>query len=373
MINKKSHVFIGMSGGIDSSAAVTLLLEQGYQVTGVTFVGLGKEETPYTRGKNSFLGKDSRKCCSAEEVIVAKQVCFSLGISHITLDLAETFKKQVREPFVQSYLAGETPNPCMLCNRHVKLGALVDFALKNGADYIAMGHYTGVECVDGEYLLKAGKDKNKDQSYFLALLKPEILPFLIFPLADKEKDEIRAIINSNQKLPLAGNKIESQDVCFVDNDYRDYLKQQGVQPYKGEMVLDSKTIGSHEGTAFYSLGQRRGLEISLGKRVFIRSIDTKNNKIILGQKPKSKIFIVSDLNIFSRKLQEGEWEIQIRYRSPRILGKIVFLDQNTIQVELSQAQEIVAPGQFAVFYKDNYIYGAGKIKEVELLEESKDQ
>ncbi|MGL5955496.1 MAG: tRNA 2-thiouridine(34) synthase MnmA, partial [Brevinema sp.] len=328
---------------------------------------------PYIRGKNSFVSKESRKCCSAEEVIVAKQVCFSLGISHITLDLADIFKKKVREPFVQSYLIGETPNPCMLCNRHVKLGALVEFALENGADYVAMGHYTGIQQIDGEYLLKAGKDKNKDQSYFLALLKPEILPFLIFPLADKEKDEIRAIVSNNDKLPLSGNKIESQDVCFVDDDYRDYLKQQGVQASSGEMILDSKTIGTHQGTAFYSLGQRRGLGISPGKRVFIRKIDAKDNKIFLGQKPKSKIFIVSDLNIFSRKLQEGQWDIQVRYRSPRILGNIAFLDPNTIRVELSEAQEIIAPGQFAVFYQNDYIYGAGKIKDVELLEESEDQ
>ncbi len=366
MDNKQKHVFVGMSGGVDSSASVKILQEQGYKITGVTFVGLGKEQT-LQRGKNSFVGKSSRKCCSVEEVLVAKEVCFSLGISHITLDLAEEFKEKVRDPFVNSYLSGETPNPCMLCNRFVKMGALVDFALKQGADYVAMGHYSGVELVDGEYLLKTGKDKNKDQSYFLALLKPEILPYLIFPLAHKEKDEIREIIDRSD-LPLKGNKVESQDVCFVDDDYRDYLRDQGVPEKKGTLLLNEKIVGDHTGVAFYALGQRRGLGISVGQKVFVREIDVKNNKIVLGEKPKSKVFRVTDLNIFSKHFKEGNWEIQIRYRSSRVLGEIKFLDENTIEVLLSEAQEIVSPGQYAVFYKNDYIYGAGKIKDVDLLD-----
>lgn len=366
MVNKK-HVFVGMSGGIDSSATVKLLLDQGYKVTGVTFVGLGKETPQYQRGKDNFLGKSSRKCCSAEEVIVAKQVCYHLGISHTTLDLTDIFKTAVREPFVNSYINGETPNPCMLCNRFVKLGALVDYARENGADYVAMGHYTGVECIDGEYLLKAGKDKNKDQSYFLALLRPDILPYLIFPLAEKEKEDIRQIIDSTD-LPLSGNKVESQDVCFVDDDYRDYLRQQGVKSTPGDMILRDKVVGQHQGIAFHALGQRRGLGISVGEKVFVRELDSSSNSIVLGQKPKSTIFTVTDLNIFSQKLQDGEWDIQIRYRSPRVLGNIKFLDKDTIQIELSEAQEIVTPGQYAVFYKNGYIYGAGKIQKIELCD-----
>lgn len=369
---KKQHIYVGMSGGIDSSATVKLLLDQGYQVTGVTFVGLGKEQTSYQRGKNNFIGKSSRKCCSAEEVIVAKKVCYSLGISHITLDLADIFKEKVRTPFVQSYAKGETPNPCMLCNRFVKLGALVDFAKENGADFVAMGHYTGVENIDGEYLLRAGKDKNKDQSYFLALIKPEILPFLIFPLADKEKDEIRQIVDSCD-LPLSGNKVESQDVCFVDDDYRDYLRKEGVKETKGNMIFNNQIVGEHCGIAFHALGQRRGLGISVGQKVFVRELDSGSNNIYLGEKPKSKIFNVSDLNIFSKYFQDGEWEIQIRYRSPRISGTIKFIDNDNIHVELSQAQEIITPGQYAVFYKNGYIYGAGKIKEIELLKETPQQ
>ncbi len=366
---KKKHVFMGMSGGIDSSASVILLLSQGYKVTGITFVGLGKTEPLYQTGKNAFIGKSSRKCCSTEEVIVAKNICYTLGIQHITLDLADIFKQKVTDPFINSYIIGETPNPCMLCNRHVKMGALVDFALENGADYVAMGHYTGIDHVNGEYLLKAGNDKNKDQSYFLALLKPEILPYLIFPLANKQKEEIKAIIDGAD-LPLSSDKAESQDVCFVDDDYRDYLKEQGVPYTKGDMILDSKTIGQHKGIAFYSLGQRRGLEVDAGKKVFIREIDATHNRILLGQKPMSEIFYVTDLNIFSKHLIDGEWDIQIRYRSPRVKGDITFVDDNTIKVHLHHPQEIITVGQYAVFYRDDYIYGAGKIQKTALLDET---
>lgn len=370
-MNKNTkHVFVGMSGGIDSSATVLLLLEQGYKVTGVTFVGLGAEQKALVSGKGSFLGKPSRKCCSSEEVIIAKNICYSLGIKHITLDLADIFKEKVRDPFAQSYLSGETPNPCMLCNRYVKLGALVDFARENGADYIAMGHYTGIETVNGELLLKAGKDPEKDQSYFLALLKPEILPFLIFPLADKEKNEIREIVNSSE-IPLSGNKIESQDVCFIDDDYRDYLKKQDISTNKGDIILDEKIIGEHDGIPFYALGQRKGLGISVGKKVFVREIDAYNNKIILGNKPQSKNFKVSDLNIFSKEFLDGDWDIQVRYRSKRIPGTIKFLDNNTIEVTLSVPQDIISPGQFAVFYRNNCIYGAGKIISTTLIPDNK--
>lgn len=362
----KKHVFVGMSGGVDSTVAVKILLDQGYQVTGITFVGLGGNTSPLHSGRAHLFKNSSRKCCSTEEVIVAKNICYSLGINHITLDLAEIFLQKVRKPFVQSFLDGETPNPCMLCNRDVKLGALIEFARANGADYVAMGHYTGVERVHGEYLLKAGKDNNKDQSYFLALLKPEVLPYLIFPLANKTKLEIKNIL-SQTNLPIDSNKPESQDICFVDNDFRDYLKEQGVSSHSGHYILEDKIVGSHQGTPFYALGQRRGLGIAIGKKVFVRHINPKDNILVLGEKPQSKVFRVTDLNIFSKDFGDGEWLVQTRYRSSRVLGMIKYIDTQTIEVILSHAQEIVSPGQFAVFYKNNYIYGAGRIKDIDLL------
>ncbi|MGL4388180.1 MAG: tRNA 2-thiouridine(34) synthase MnmA [Brevinema sp.] len=366
MQNNPKHVFVGMSGGIDSSATVLLLKEQGYRVTGVTFVGLGGDQKEFQSGKGAFIGKSSRKCCSTEEVLVAKEVCYNLGIKHITLDLSKIFKQKVRDPFTKSYLTGETPNPCMLCNRYVKLGALVDFAKENGADFVAMGHYTGVEEVNGEFLLKAGKDEQKDQSYFLALLRPEILSYLLFPLADKEKSEIRSIV-AQSTLPINSNKSESQDVCFVDDDFRNYLKKDGIAEHKGNIIFDNKVIGEHTGIAFYALGQRKGLGVSLGQKVFVREINANNNTLILGEKPKSIRFQVSELNIFSEKFKDGDWDIQIRYRSKRISGKVQFLEQDLLEIELSSPQEIVTPGQFAVFYKNNYIYAAGKIINIVLL------
>ncbi len=360
----QKHVFAGMSGGIDSSASVKLLLEQGYKVTGITFVGLGAENKP--RGKDAFIAKPSRKCCSVEEILSAKEVCYTLGIDHVTLDLAEIFKKKVRDYFTESYQKGETPNPCMMCNRYVKLGALIEHALSEGADYVAMGHYTGLEIVDGEHLLKAGRDKNKDQSYFLALLKPEYLPHLLFPFADKSKDEIRDIVQ-NSDIPLSKDKAESQDVCFVDGDYRDYLRDEGVPARKGEMILDGGIAAEHDGAAFYALGQRRGLGGAFGRRVFVREIDASANRLILGDKPRSHTFSVTDLNIFSKHFGEGDWDVQIRYRSPRTNGSVRFLEDGSLEVVLDEAQDIVTPGQYAVFYKDDYIYAAGRIHKTSLL------
>ncbi len=359
--NTTKHVFAGMSGGIDSAASVKLLLQQGYKVTGITFVGLGKEPQ---RGRNAFIDKPSRKCCSVEEILSAKEVCYSLGINHITLDLADIFKQKVRDYFTDSYKKGETPNPCMLCNRFVKLGALVEYALKNGADYVAMGHYTGIEIADGEYFLKAGADSNKDQSYFLAMLKPEYLPYLLFPLADKHKSGIGEIISS---LPIQKDKPESQDICFIDGDYRDYLKDEGLKPYRGDMILDGRITASHEGAAFYSLGQRRGLGSSFGRRVFVREIDAEQNRLVLGDKPRSDSFTVSGLNIFSKHFKDGEWDVQIRYRSPRIKGIVSFSADGSLNVKLSEAQDIVTPGQYAVFYREGRIYAAGKIQGTTLL------
>lgn len=363
MYKTKGHVFLGMSGGIDSSASASILLDAGYTVTGITFVGINSQK----QGKATFIKKSSRKCCSSEEVLVAKNVCHGLGISHLTLDLETIFEETVQGPFIQSYLKGETPNPCMLCNRFVKLGALVDFALKNGADFVAMGHYCSIEKIDGEYLIKSGADKKKDQSYFLGLLRPEILPYLLFPLSDKTKEEVRALIHE-KKIPIQSNKAESQDVCFIDGDYREYLKNRKIASSSGNLVFGKQVVGQHNGIAFFSLGQRKKLGVSLGKKVFVQKIDPVNNNIILGEKPKSKSFCVEDLNIFSKKFSEGEWFLQIRYQSAKIAGKVTYINTDQIRVDLFDAQEIISPGQYAVFYKNAYIYAAGRICSVDLCE-----
>lgn len=351
----KKTVFVGMSGGIDSSATVKILVDQGYQVIGLTFVGLGET--------------GSRKCCSVDEIQSAKNVCAALEIEHKILDLKELFKAKVRNPFVQSYINGETPNPCMLCNRHIKFGALVEYALGEGADFVAMGHYCGIDNVDGEYLFRTGRDIEKDQSYFLAMIQPDVLEFLKFPLADMKKSEVRQIV-AQAGIPIRSDKQESQDICFVPDNYRDYLRTEGVSANEGMMLIDEKPVARHDGVAFYSLGQRRGLGVSVGKKIFIRSIDAEKNIIVLGEKPSSREFTVSGMNIFSRKFKDGPWLIQTRYRSTRVPGFVHRISDDEWKVVLDTPQEIVSPGQYAVFYRDDHVYAGGKIKKVVLVEEN---
>ncbi|MGL5255047.1 MAG: tRNA 2-thiouridine(34) synthase MnmA [Brevinema sp.] len=344
-------IFVGMSGGVDSTASLKILHDQGHDVEGLTFVGLGET--------------GSRKCCSVEEIADAKRVCTALGVGHRVLDLKELFKARVRNPFVQSYLNGETPNPCMLCNRFAKFGALVEYAIGEGADAVAMGHYSGVECVNGEYFFRTGKDKAKDQSYFLAMIEAELLPYLIFPLADKTKSEIREIVAASG-LPIRADKSESQDICFVPEDYRDYLRQEGISEKSGPMLMEGKQVGDHSGVAFYALGQRRGIGAH-GKKTYVRSIDAQHNTIILGEKPRSKRFFVDKMNIFSREFTDGSWLVQTRYRSSRGAATIGNFNGSSCSVELQEPQDIVSPGQYAVFYKDELVYAAGQITKIELL------
>ncbi|MGL5722441.1 MAG: tRNA 2-thiouridine(34) synthase MnmA [Brevinema sp.] len=344
-------IFVGMSGGVDSTASLKILHDQGHEVEGLTFVGLGET--------------GSRKCCSVEEIGDAKRVCSALGVGHRVLDLKELFKARVRNPFVQSYLNGETPNPCMLCNRFAKFGALVEYAVGEGAEAVAMGHYSGVECHDGEYFFRTGKDKAKDQSYFLAMIEPDLLPYLMFPLADKTKAEIREIV-AESGLPIRSDKSESQDICFVPDDYRDYLRSEGIPETKGAMIMDGKPVGNHSGVAFYALGQRRGIG-AYGQKTYVRGIDAQHNTIVLGEKPRSKRFLVDGMNVFSQKFGDGLWLVQTRYRSSRGTATISNFNGLSCSVELDEAQDIVSPGQYAVFYKNELVYAAGRITKTELL------
>ena len=344
-------IFVGMSGGVDSTASLKILHDQGHQVEGLTFVGLGET--------------GSRKCCSVEEIGDAKRVCSALGVAHRVLDLKELFKARVRNPFVQSYLNGETPNPCMLCNRFAKFGALVEYAVGEGADAVAMGHYSGIECLDGEYFFRTGKDKAKDQSYFLAMIEADLLPYLMFPLADKTKSEVRAIV-AESGLPIRSDKSESQDICFVPADYRDYLRSEGIPEKQGAMFMDGKKVGDHNGVAFYALGQRRGIG-AYGQKTYVRGIDAQHNTIVLGEKPRSKRFSVDGMNVYSKNFGDGSWLVQTRYRSDRGAATISNFNGFSCSVELEEPQDIVSPGQYAVFYKDELVYAAGRITKTELL------
>lgn len=350
-------VFIGMSGGVDSSYSAYLLKSQGYDVTGVTFSVFDAES----------IYQPQSHAMSKDAMISAEKVCRYLGIPHRIVDLKKEFTERIVHYLIDSYRAGLTPNPCMKCNRMIKFGLFMDYALSHGADYFSTGHYIRITEREGEPFITRGADPSKDQSYFLALIESSKLPQILFPLGDYVKSDVKRLADE-AGLPIDKNRSESQDVCFIDKDYRDFLRRMGVTSEPGEMVYQDKTVGRHHGIPFYSLGQRRGLGVAVGKRLFIREIDVANNRIILGDKPVSTRFTVRDLNVFTERFSDGVYETQVRYQSKPVAAS-VSIEDDRAEVELSEPHEIVAPGQFAVFYRDGLVYAGGEIGRVDLIEE----
>ena len=346
------RVYVGMSGGVDSSAAAYLLKEAGYDVCGITFVAAVETGT--------------KKCCSLEEIEAARRVCRFLGIPHEVIDLKDVFEARVIQYFVASYEAGLVPNPCVMCNRYIKFGALLEEALARGADKVATGHYARVEAVEDGWGLFRGKDKLKDQSYFLSYVEREILPYVILPLGGMEKSEVRELVR-RAGLPLSADKGESQDVCFVPGDYREYLRKRGVREREGEFVLDGRVIGHHRGVAFYSLGQRRGLGVAAGKRLYVREVDARNNRLVLGDAPQSRELWVGKVNVLVDDLKNGHYDVLLRYQS-FLTGCEVSWEGERLHVVLDEPREIVTPGQFAVLYAGERVVASGMIEETRLLD-----
>ncbi|MEJ5285134.1 MAG: tRNA 2-thiouridine(34) synthase MnmA [Brevinematales bacterium] len=338
-------VYVGMSGGIDSSVAAFLIKSSNFETTGITFVGPEEE--------------GSKKCCSIEEVQNAKKVCDFLGIRHKIINLKDIFETKIINYFINSYKNGLTPNPCIYCNRFIKFGALLEYAISEGANFFATGHYARIEKVSGELLIKRGIDPQKDQSYFLSYIEPEKLKYIKLPLGTYVKNEIKKLASDNN-LPIDSNRPESQDICFVKDDYRNFLTKKGVKENKGEFIHNGKIVGYHRGIPFYSFGQRRGLNIAVGERIFINGFDVEKNRILIGEKPVSSKFNVIKLNIFSKNFKDGEYEVQFRYQS-QPEKCMVNIKENFITVTLFKERELITPGQFAVFYKNDYIYASGEI------------
>jgi tRNA-specific 2-thiouridylase len=345
-------VYVGMSGGIDSSAAAYLLKEQGYKVTGITFTAYREEGL--------------KKCCSIEDLNDAKKVCSFLGIAHKVIDVRDVFSARIISNFVKSYRAGLTPNPCVLCNRYVKFGAMLEYSISEGADFFATGHYSRITEKDGEYLIGEGLDPSKDQSYFLSYIEKSKLPYIKLPMGVYLKKDIR-VLAEKAGLPISPRKSESQDICFIKDDYRDFLKAQGVPEIEGFFVYKGKIFPDRRGIAYYSFGQRRGLAVAAGERVYIRKFNTRDNTIILGGKPMSKEFSVRSLNIFTDKFSpEIKCDVRFRYQSPLATCKVTH-DGSRASVVLEEERGFIAPGQFAVFYKDGYVYASGEIESSVLL------
>jgi tRNA-specific 2-thiouridylase len=351
----KGRVLVAMSGGVDSSVAALLLKEQGYEVVGAT-LNLwsydGREE-PYNG------------CCSLEVKLIAQQ----LGIEHHFVDEGRTFKERVIEPFVAEYLAGYTPSPCGRCNRWVRFPKLLELADRLECDYLATGHHARIRCEDGVYYLLQGRDPLKDQSYFLYGLTQEQLARLLFPIGEYEKREVWEIAKEHGL--VSARKPESQDLCFLPGgDRRGFLKAQANGQLKpGEIVdLEGRVLGRHEGLAFYTVGQRRGLGIAAGQKLYVVALDPLNNRVIVG--PEEALYaeglIAEDVHFIyepEELKREGSArvKVKIRYRSPFVLATLERMTPGRVQVCFDEPQRAVAPGQLAVFYQGEKVLGGGTI------------
>lgn len=337
-------IAIGLSGGVDSSTAASLLLQQGYDVTGIIL-----------RLKPDNLA-DS-------DIADAQRIADALGIELHVVDRREIFRKKVIEPFVSEYLHARTPNPCVECNAAIKFGAMLDYALEIGCDGIATGHYARIEENNGRYLLKRSESA-KDQSYFLYRLNQFQLSHAMFPLEGMEKKKIREIAEK-ANLPVA-QKRDSQEICFVpDDDYIAYLSAMGISSPKGSFIDKSGNIlGTHNGIINYTIGQRKGLG-AFGKPMFVTGINAENNTVTIGENGSqySRGLIADKMNFIAfEELNETiRADVKIRFRAKEQPATVTPNGDGTVTVIFDEPQRSVTPGQGAVMYDGNTLLGGGRI------------
>lgn len=357
---KKPRVVLGMSGGVDSSVAAKLLRDQGYEVLGVT-LKVWEEEDAQAASKRW----QERGCC---KVGMARHVAALLDISHQVVDTRETFEKGVIEDFIHGYLQGTTPNPCVRCNERVKFGGLFHVADQLGADYVATGHYATItQDEQGSPFLARGRDFKKDQSYFLYRIPAEWLSKMLFPLGHLEKPQVWAEAEA-MGLPVEELK-ESQEICFVSQgDYRKFLKANAPEASRPGRFVDAQghELGQHEGVAFYTPGQRKGLGLATGERMYVQRVDPEINVVVLGpaEDLSSSSCLVSDLNVFAgERLQDGNAvEVKFRYASHPVPATVEWKDANTLKVHFGKPVRALSPGQSAVFYAGPLVLGGGIIQ-----------
>ncbi|MDR1976700.1 MAG: tRNA 2-thiouridine(34) synthase MnmA [Campylobacteraceae bacterium] len=338
-----ARILAAMSGGVDSTTTAYTLKKEGHDVEGC-----------YLR-----LHKDEKK--HQKNIAMVKRAAEFLGIKYHVLDLSDEFKEIVYDPFVEAYKEGITPNPCVLCNRFVKFGALLNFAKKLGCERLATGHY--VQIRDG--LIHEAADKSKDQSYFLAQVEPEALQYLTFPLGEKYKKDIKAFALSIPELEDFSTQKESSEICFVQNTYIEVLQEHMSVTREGE-VLNTKgeVIGTHQGYMHYTIGKRRGFEIKGAHDPhYVISINPALNQITVGSKEEldKKEFSVGSLNMFTNE-REFEAGVKIRYRSPKLPCKVIVNeDAKSARVIMEDSASAIAAGQLAVFYRGEFVVGSGII------------
>jgi tRNA-specific 2-thiouridylase len=363
-MSKKGKILVAMSGGIDSTIASLMLHDEGYEVIGITM----KTWDYATSGHNS--SKKETGCCNLDSFNDARLAAVEHGFPHYVLDIRDEFGGAVIDNFVEEYMAGRTPNPCVMCNTHIKWNALLKRADALDCEFIATGHYVNVRNENSRYVISKGVDETKDQSYVLWGLSQACLSRSIYPLGNLLKTQVRQMAN-DYGYPELAKKSESYEICFVpDNDYRNFLKKKVIgleeEVAGGQFVLtDGTIVGKHKGYPFYTIGQRKGLDIALGRPMFVTHIEPATNTVTLGDEielEKLEMY-VSRLNMIKYEtINEGQSAFtKIRYKT-KGTASTLHPEQGKVKVNFLEGVKGIAPGQSAVFYEGDDVIGGGIIQ-----------
>lgn len=357
---ERPTVLLGMSGGVDSSVSAALLVRQGYDVHGVTLQVWEHEDKTVAASKKW----QERGCC---KVGIAKYVAQTLQFRHEVIDTREIFRSGVIDDFLQGYQSGLTPNPCVRCNERVKLRRLIEIAESRGIDYVATGHYVSARRMDGLVTLHRSADLKKDQSYFLYRLNRHWLPRLLFPVGNMQKAEVW---KEAESLGLPADELrESQEICFVSHgDYRAFIESERPASRNPGAFIDQagRYLGNHNGVAFYTPGQRRGLGIATGQRLYVQQVQPSTNTVVLGPEDSLQRTTceVTDLNFFDESFFDRtiDAQVKVRYATPATTATIQRLNQATVRIHFHTPQRALSPGQSAVFYRGDQVLGGGIIQ-----------
>ena len=361
----KNKVVVAMSGGVDSSVVAVMLKNQGYDVIGVTIKTWGYMEN------ESGAPLHENACCSLDAVFDAKAMAKKFGFPHHTVDFTKRFEDEIIHNFIEEYFRGRTPNPCVLCNRKIKWEELLKTADELGAYYIATGHYANVDFDENakRYRLKTSKDTRKDQTYALWGLTQESLARTLLPLGNYTKEEVRKLAEEFEL--IVAKKPDSMEICFVpENDYVKFLKQKAPEKFAtippGDLIYKGKLVGKHKGYANYTIGQRKGLGVALGKPVYVKRIDSENNVVEIGDREDilENRLVAEKVNYVSRSvLKKGSVVYgKIRYLDKATAAEVLDSSEENFEVAFFEPKSAITPGQSVVLYDENgYVLAGGII------------